>query len=357
MFAPCSHMSAKRRLGCVVVGTLLLSAPDARAQQRSVEQPGPVIHAARLERPVVVDGRLDEDIWKLAVPADGFTQLNPVEGARATQRTEVRIAYDADAIYVGARLHDTGTVSRRLGRRDSDLPGSDWLTVIFDSYHDHLTGFSFSVNPSGVRRDARTAGDEDDGSWDPVWEAATTIDAGGWTAELRIPLSQLRFRAEREQTWGVQVIRITGRTNEEALFAFTPKSERAGIPRYGHLTGLEAVAPGGRLELMPYALTKASYSAIPRNPAAGFTNPFLSGSDYATSVGLDLKYRLASNLTLDATFNPDFGQVEADPAVINLTAYETHVEERRPFFTEGSDIFRFGNWCQMAAASRAAVTD
>ncbi len=281
MFAPCSHMSIIRRLGYLVAGALLLPARDARAQQRSAEQAGPVIRAARLERSVVVDGRLDEDIWKLAAPVDGFTQLDPVEGTPATQRTEVRIAYDADAIYVGARLSDTGAVSRRLGRRDSDLPGSDWLTVIFDSYHDHLTGFSFSVNPVGVRRDARIAGDEDDGSWDPVWEGATTIDAGGWTAELRIPLSQLRFRAEREQTWGVQVIRIIGRTNEEALFAFTPKSERAGIPRYGHLTGLEAVAPGGRLELMPYALTKASYSAIPRNPAAGFSNPYLNGSDYA----------------------------------------------------------------------------
>jgi hypothetical protein len=324
---------------------LLVLGSAVQAQQPGqAESDRPEARAQRSDRPVAVDGRLNDPVWQQAVPVTEFTQRDPLEGTPTSQRTEVRIAYDEDAIYVAARLFDTGAVSTRLGRRDSELPGSDWFTISLDSYHDHISAYQFSVNPSGVRRDQRTSSDfDEDQSWDPVWEAATQIDAEGWTAELRIPLSQLRFPRDQVQTWGIQLVREIGRDNEESWFAFTPKRERAGVARYGHLVGLQALEPSGPFELLPYGLTRAAYRTIAQEPDVTFRNPFADGSDYATAFGLDLKYRLASNLTLDATFNPDFGQIEADPATINLTAFETRFDERRPFFIEGSDIFEFGD--------------
>ncbi len=316
---------------------------EAQQEVRAPDPDRPVARAVRADRPFSIDGRLDEPVWRQAVAVSEFTQRDPREGVPSSQRTEVRIAYDEDAIYLGARLYDTGPVSTRLGRRDSSLPGSDWFTVSFDSYHDHISAYRFSVNPSGVRRDQLTSSDEGGSeSWDPVWEAAARIDAEGWVAELRIPLSQLRFRRENELTWGIQFIRQISRAGEESWFAFTPKRERAGVARYGHLIGLQGLEPRSPLELMPYGLTRASYRTIAREPAVTFGNPFADGSDFTTSLGVDIKYRLASNLTLDATFNPDFGQVEADPATINLTAFETRFDERRPFFIEGAEIFGFG---------------
>jgi hypothetical protein len=322
---------------------LLPGAGAAAQQDARVDPDRPAARAQRAALPVQVDGRLDEPVWRQAMQVTEFTQRDPQEGQPSSQRTEVRIAFDENAIYVGARLFDTESVSTRLGRRDSSLPGSDWFTVSLDSYHDHISAYQFSVNPSGVRRDQRTTGDfDDDESWDPVWEAAAEIDDQGWVAEMRIPLSQLRFRRDDEQTWGLQLVREISRENEESWFAFTPKRERAGVARYGHLVGLQGLEPSSPLELLPYGLTRASYRFVPREPDVNFGNPFADGSDYVTSVGLDLKYRLASNLTLAATINPDFGQVEADPATINLTAFETRFDERRPFFIEGSDIFDFG---------------
>jgi hypothetical protein len=292
---------------------------------------------------VRIDGRLDEAAWAVTTPVTAFTQRDPNAGAPATERTEVRIAYDAAALYIGARLLDaTAAPQTRLGRRDSSLPGSDWFFVTLDSYHDHLTAFRFGVNPSGVRRDEKVSPNSDnDRSWDPVWEAAAAIDAHGWTAEMRIPLSQLRFRGGEAHAWGIQLVRQIARNHEESWFAFVPKRERAVVGRYGHLVGITGLAPRGRLELLPYAVARARYNTPPQSEDATFANPYRDGSEQTGSVGVDLKYRLASNLTLDATVNPDFGQVEVDPAVVNLTAYETRFEERRPFFIEGAEIFRF----------------
>ena len=304
----------------------------------------PGVIVVRAVSVVRVDGRLDEPAWNAATPVTTFTQRDPIAGAPATERTEVRVVYDDEAVYVGARLHDSsGRVSTRLGRRDSDLDGSDWFTVTFDSYHDHLTAFRFGVNPSGVRRDGRVSGgdDDDDSSWDPIWEAAATHDADGWTAEMRIPLSQLRFRETDEQTWGIQLVREIARNNEESWFAFTPKRERAGVARYGHLTGMRGLVPRGRLELLPYIVTRARFNTPARDDDVTFGNPYRDGSEQTAELGLDLKYRVASNITLAATVNPDFGQVEVDPAVVNLTAFETRFEERRPFFIEGAEIFSF----------------
>ncbi len=348
-------MSLCRFKGIHVPLVLLLVIAPLPAQQAGQDDhtDRPIVRALRADRPVNIDGRLDEPIWQRAVPAMEFTQRDPLEGQPATKRTDVRIVYDDNAVFIGARLYDTAAVSTRLGRRDSGLPGSDWFTVSFDSYHDHISAYQFSVNPSGVRRDQRTSsGFDEDESWDPVWEAAALIDGEGWVAEMRIPLSQLRFRVENEQTWGIQLIREISRNNEESWFAFTAKRERSGVPRYAHLTGLSALQPSSPFELLPYGLTRATYNTVPRESDVPFGNPFRDGSDFTTSIGLDLKYRLASNLTLDATFNPDFGQIEADPATINLTAFETRFDERRPFFIEGSDIFDFGQGAEIFYSRR-----
>jgi hypothetical protein len=294
----------------------------------------PIINAVRSAQPIQIDGRLDEEVWETAVPITEFTQVVPNEGQPASERTEVRIAYDDQALYIGARLYDRGGVTTRLGRRDMSMAASDWLTIIFDSYHDHRTAFGFEINPSGVRRDQTRAGGEDD-SWDPVWEAKTTVDEEGWTAEMRIPFSQLRFNPAEQQTWGFQAERTIARNQEFSVFSFTPSTQPGGIPRFGHLNGLQNLRTGKRLEVLPYSVARAEY--VDRGG-----NPYREDREYGTSAGVDVKYRVTSDLTLDATINPDFGQVELDPAEVNLTPIETFFQEKRPFFVEGSDIFNFG---------------
>lgn len=284
---------------------------------------------------VRVDGVLDEPVWQSAPAVTQFTQLLPAEGASATEPTEVRFAYTGDALYIGARMHDSSPPTSRLGRRDGAMSASDWLTVILDTYHDHRTAFGFEINPSGLRRDQTRSDSGEDDSWDPVWEAATSVDAGGWTAEIRIPFSQLRFNPSAEQTWGIQIERQIARTREFAVFSFTPTSQPGGIPRFGHLEGLREVSTGKRLELLPYTVLRGE--SIDRG-----ANPFREDRDMGVSVGADAKYRVTSDLTLDVSVNPDFGQVEVDPAQVNLTAIETLFQEKRPFFVEGSEIFNFG---------------
>ena len=291
--------------------------------------------AVRVTAPISIDGRLDEALWASATPITQFTQVDPTEGAPVSERTEVRIVYDDDAIYIGARLYDRGKVTTRLGRRDMDRGDSDWFAAIFDSYHDHQTSYVFLVNPSGVLRDAARTENSADPSWDAVWDASAKIDAEGWTAELRIPFSQLRFSRANVQTWGIQLERDITRRGEFAVFAFTPKSENATIGRYGHLEGLSGIPTGKRLEVLPYVVAKNE--RIDRG-----ANPFRSDSEGAAATGVDVKYRVTSNLTLNATINPDFGQVEVDPAVVNLSAFETFFQEKRPFFLEGAGIFNFG---------------
>jgi hypothetical protein len=308
---------------------------QASAAAGSDHAAAPVAHAVRTSLPIRVDGVLDDDAWADVPPITAFTQLVPEEGAPATERTEIRIVFDDDALYIGARMYDRSAVTTRLGRRDMSMSASDWLTLIFDSYHDHRTAFGFEINPSGVRRDqTRTETSEDD-SWDPVWEAATTIDAGGWSAEIRIPFSQLRFNPGTEQVWGLQVERQIARNREFSVFSFTPTTQPGGIPRFGHLHGLRELRTGKRLELLPYVVARGE--SIDRTG-----NPYRSDKDYGAEAGLDAKYRVTSDLTLDVTVNPDFGQVEVDPAQVNLTAIETVFEEKRPFFVEGSAIFNFG---------------
>ncbi|CAN5614617.1 hypothetical protein BH23GEM9_BH23GEM9_35470 [soil metagenome] len=323
------------------LGAMPLSAQDAPA-----DRPGgpamddhaaaPVAHAVHATESIRIDGVLDEAIWQSAEPVTGFTQIVPTEGAPAAERTEIRFAFSDNALYIGARLYDSQPVTTRLGRRDGSMTASDWLTVIIDSYHDHRTAFGFEVNPSGVRRDqTRAEGAGEDDSWDPVWEAATTIDEHGWTAEIRIPFSQLRFNPAADPVWGIQIERQIARNREFAVFSFTPTSRPGGIPRFGHLAGLRQLRPGNRLEVLPYSVMRGE--SVDRE-----SNPFRSNEEFGAAVGADLKYRLTSDLTVDVTVNPDFGQVEVDPAQVNLSAIETFFQEKRPFFIEGSEIFNFG---------------
>lgn len=300
----------------------------------------PVAHSYRISGPAPhLDGRLDDAAWAAAVPITDFYQNAPNEGLPASERTEVRILYDDEAIYIGARMFDRepALVRSQLARRDN-TDNTDVITIAFDSYHDHRTSFQFRVNPSGVRADGITSGDATfgDDSWDPVWEAKAQRDSLGWSAELRIPFSQLRFSRATEQTWGLNISRYIQRKAENAEFAWKAQTDQGYTSYFGHLFGLARLPQPRRLELLPYSTARAAFG--PADPG----NPFQDGSRTDATGGMDLKYGLTSNLTLDATFNPDFGQVEQDPAYVNLSAFEQFLRERRPFFVEGQDIFTFG---------------
>jgi hypothetical protein len=287
-----------------------------------------------------VDGRLADEIWASAPASSDFTQVLPTDGSAPSERSLIRVVYDDDALYVAARMFDSepeGVVGR-LGRRDSET-SSDLFFLSIDSYHDHRTAFRFGVNPAGVRSDwiATNDSDAEDPSWDPVWSAATSRDSLGWIAELRIPFSQLRFSSADEQTWGINFTRLIFRKNEWVVWSWWPNTEQGFTSHFGHLDGLRNVPAPRRLEILPYTVAKSDYTE-----GADPANPFNDGSVYDITGGLDLKYGVTTDLTLDATINPDFGQVEADPAVVNLTAFETFFEERRPFFVEGANLFQFG---------------
>ncbi|MDO8665596.1 MAG: DUF5916 domain-containing protein, partial [Gemmatimonadales bacterium] len=300
-----------------------------------------VATASRLRGGAIhLDGRFDEPAWAEAEPITAFTQTVPHEGDPATERTEVRIVYDDDAIYVAARMFDSDPhgVRTQLARRDA-FTEADKFDVAFDSYHDHNSSFVFGVNPSGVKTDRLIGQDgfSSDEGWDPVWEVATSQDSLGWTAEMRIPLSQLRFSQAETQVWGVNIIRHIQRKAEDVVFSWSRQDERGFASFFGHLFGLSHLPQPRRLEVLPYSTAREE-----RIDPGTAGNPFNVGSRRIASAGLDLKYGLTSNLTLDATINPDFGQVEADPAFVNLSAFEQFLRERRPFFIEGADIFRFG---------------
>jgi len=299
-----------------------------------------VVEATRLNTEINIDGLLDEPGWQRATPSGGtFTQIDPSEGDPSPEMTDVYVLYDADAIYIGARLWDSsGEIRRRLGRRDSQAQDSDWFTVSMDTHHDHQNAYQFSLNPAGVKRDEiGNGGFRGDDSWDAVWDGAASVDAQGWSVEIRVPFSQLRFSSEPVQVWGIQFARSINRLQERSVFAFTPRRERGGVARFGHLSGLTDLEAGKRLEVVPYALGRGLFV----QPEAG--DPFRDASEFQRGTGLDALYRVTTSMTLNGTVNPDFGQVEVDPAVINLSAFETSFQENRPFFVEGGNLFRFGS--------------
>jgi hypothetical protein len=334
-------------LALVSPGLLLGQGPQSASNHRPDVHPTPakVVSAVTVDPGAIqVDGQLDESAWRTAAAAEDFTQQSPNEGQPASQRTVVRFLVSSDALYIGARMYDElgrrGVVSR-LVRRDASAE-SDELTIILDTFHDHLGQTLFRINPAGVRRDAYgPAGAFTDYSWDPVWEAKTAIDSLGWTAELRVPLAQLRYGADTVQTWGLQIERSVNRLNERAMWAFWGLNESGGPTYFGHLTGVRVQRAPGRAEFQPYVVGRSTNSPPP-DPA----DPFKDSHALDYRFGADFKYLLTSNLTVSGTINPDFGQVEVDPAVVNLSAFETFFEEKRPFFIEGRGLFRFGSlWC------------
>ena len=321
----------------VLAAFLAAAVPAAAASgQGSIHASVPVVQAVRSNTVIVIDGRLDDEVWLRAPAATTFTQRDPDEGKPSTELTELRVAYDDGALYVGVRMHDRepSRIVRQLSRRDQEAEADGfWLYV--DPHHDHLTGAVFSVSAAGVQGDSAVYNDSSqDGSWDAVWESGVKIDEGGWTVEMRIPFSQLRFTASEQHTFGINALRYIQRKNERAWLVHVPKTESGLASRMGHLEGLNGVSPHRTLELLPYLSSRAEYVA----PASA-GDPFNDGTRLFGSAGLDLKYRPTSSLTLDGTINPDFGQVEVDPAVVNLTAFETFFEEKRPFFIEGANIF------------------
>jgi hypothetical protein len=325
----------------LVCGLLALpSGMVAGPVPRAVQPDPPTITATRAARPPDIDGRLDDSIWTLAAPATGFRQVSPKDGATPSAQTEVRVAYDGTALYVAARMYDAepAAVVGRLGRRDA-ATSSDRFTVYLDSYCDRQTAFRFDVNAAGVRGDAVLANDREaaDATWDPVWEVATRRDSLGWVAELRIPLSQLRFAERAAPVWGIDFTREVARTGEVSRWSWVPSTAQGFVSNFGELHGLRDLPAPRRTEVLPYAVARSEH-----DQAVAGGDPFVDGSVQAVSAGLDMKHGLTSNVTLDATINPDFGQVEADPAVVNLTAFETFYAELRPFFIEGASILDFG---------------
>lgn len=286
---------------------------------------------------VAVDGVLDDEAWAAADVASGFVQFEPDEGAPASEPTEVRVLRTPDALVVGARMRasDPTEIRRPLSRRDSD-GDADAFVVAIDSYNDGRTAYVFGVTAAGVQFDALLEGDDDDESWDAVWESAVRVGPDGWTAEVRIPYSQLRF-SEGVASWGINFQRTVPARGEESFWAPVTAAEAQGglVRLFGQLDGLRGLRPRPVLQAIPYALTGASRSE--RSDAPGRAE-----NAGEANVGADLKVGLSSNVTLDATVNPDFGQVEADPAELNLSTFETVLRERRPFFVEGTQIFDLG---------------
>jgi hypothetical protein len=299
------------------------------------------LQAHRVESGTVsIDGYLEESIWESARVATNFTQHTPDTGEPASQKTEVRFLYDDDYLYIGARMYDQNPdeIAATLFRRDGN-EYSDWFLVGIDSYNDNRTAFVFGVNPRGVRKDYLIYNDnQDDMSWDAVWEASASVDENGWTAELRIPLSQLRYNGEVGETksWGINFSREIARNGESSFWAPTLPDDSGIVSHFGRVNNLRELPEKNRLEVLPYLS-----SQLDRSPGDN-RNPFYNQYDISYNVGGDIKYGMSSNMTLTATVNPDFAQVEVDPAVVNLSAFETFYPERRPFFLEGSEIFNFG---------------
>ncbi len=313
--------------------------PAARSTSAATGGPSPVpapAEARRTAEAMRIDGRSDEAVWRDAPRSGGFRTFEPRVDADPTYQTEFQVAYDEKNLYVFVRMFDAhpDSIMRALSRRDVRGP-SDQIKLLIDSYDDKRSGYEFAVNPDGVRRDYSMSndGDEDD-SWDGIWEAGTTVDSLGWTAEFRIPLSQLRYANTEEHTFGFGIWRDLERIRERSAWPLWSPTRQGIVSQLGRLTGLRGLTTARRLEVTPYVVAKDQ--KVP--------GPTFDRQDKFT-VGGDLKFGLTPNVTLDATVNPDFGQVEADPAVVNLSAFEVFFNERRPFFVEGNGFYQFALNC------------
>ena len=303
-------------VACAVLGPRVLHAHQA---------PDRTLNAVRLEgvRPQI-DGALDDPVWQQAPVFTGFVQREPEEGQPASEQTTVQVAYDDEMLYVGVMAYDSdpeGIVSR-LVRRDQ-WAEADWIQVSLDTHHDHQTGYAFSVYAGGSIYDAviRDYGWDND-AWNGVWESAHSIGTEGWSVEFAIPFHNLRFSSGGD--WGINIARYISRKKEQVFWVMIPRKESGWVSRFAHLEGLAAIQSRRTLELLPYSVGRSTFAA---------------GRELFGNAGADLRYGLSSNMSLNATINPDFGQVEADPAELNLSVFETFQEERRPFFVADSEAF------------------
>jgi hypothetical protein len=316
----------------LVTSSISAQAPRAVVAQPRRDAPATAVRAAS---PPVIDGIDTDAMWQTVPRITAFRLFDPTEDGDPPFTTEARISYDDANLYVFVRAFDPrpDSIIALLSRRDVKT-SSDQIKIMIDSYHDRRTGYEFAVNPAGVKRDYYTFDDsQEDGSWDAVWDVATRIDSLGWTAEFRIPLSQLRYPSAAEHQFGIMIIRDIMRRNERVSWPLLRRSKPGIASQFADVGGFVGLSSPRRLEISPYALTRNQSS---------LRNTGYARAQQAT-VGADVKYGITSNLTLDATVNPDFGQVEADPATLNLTAFETFLTEQRPFFLEGTGIFQFGD--------------
>jgi hypothetical protein len=285
----------------------------------------------------VIDGLMNDDCWNLVDWSTNFTQSSPMENKPPSQQTAFKILYDNDNLYIFIRAYDTepDKISRIMSRRDNF--SGDFVWVDIDSHFDKQTDFLFAASASGAKSDAAISddgGNEDD-NWNPIWYMKTSIDDKGWCAEMKIPLSQLRFGKKNEQIWGLQVQRNIFRLQERSQWQIIPKGSPGIVHLYGELTGINEIKPKHQIEIMPY--TVGRIERFKKTPG----DPFNTGKLSKISAGLDGKIGLTNDFTLDFTINPDFGQVEADPSEVNLTAFESYFSEKRPFFIEGQNIYQF----------------
>ncbi|HEY2384419.1 MAG TPA: DUF5916 domain-containing protein [Terriglobia bacterium] len=333
-----------RRYVATAAILLLVCARSVRAQ--SPRKPAHTLHAYRTDEKIAIDGILNDPVWKKAPIEWDFTQRDPIEGVDPSERTEIQVVYDESSIYFGVRMFDREPekIVRQLSRRD-DVPDADYFILQLSPNHDQLTGALFQVSAAGVQRDAIISNDNfQDQSWDGVWESATHIGDDGWSLEIRIPFSQLRFPRGDRQVWGINAARYIHRKNETVWLQMVPKNDTGTASRMDNLDGLDSLDVHRHLDLTPYLAAQANF-VRPTTPG----DPFNSGRSFSGMTGLDLKYGVRSNMTLDATVNPDFGQVQVDPAVVNISQFETFFQEKRPFFLEGANIF--GNFGQGGANS------
>ena len=346
----------RHRFAAAALITLLAAAQNAGAQRLATTSPTATTPTSAIPRkasptaavasravaPPVLDGRGDDPAWADAQVIDQFLEVQPNEGKESRFKTEVRVTYDDKFLYVLARMYDPApdSIISALSRRDVRT-NSEQITLVIDSYHDRKTGYEFNTNPAGVKRDYYVTGDgNEDGSWDGVWDVATRIDSVGWVAEFRIPFSQVRFAPGGEHTFGFMVIRDIARTGQRNSWPLLKHATQGFISQAGTLSGIGDLPSPRRLEVLPYTVVKNATRDFGDRGALGrYEHP------NQITAGADLKYGISSGLTLDATINPDFGQVEADPAQLNLTAFESFFEERRPFFLEGAGIFNFNTSC------------
>lgn len=303
-------------VACAVLGPRVLHAHQA---------PDRTLNAVRLEgvRPQI-DGALDDPVWQQAPVFTGFVQREPEEGQPASEQTTVQVAYDDEMLYVGVMAYDSdpeGIVSR-LVRRDQ-WAEADWIQVSLDTHHDHQTGYAFSVYAGGSIYDSviRDYGWDND-AWNGVWESAHRIGTEGWSVEFAIPFHNLRFSSGGD--WGINIARYISRKKEQVFWVMIPRKESGWVSRFAHLEGLADIQSRRTLELLPYSVGRSTFAA---------------GRELFGNAGADLRYGLSSNVSLNATINPDFGQVEADPAELNLSVFESFQEERRPFFVADSEAF------------------